>query len=109
MAFGKIVGFLAEALFRTAMASLERRNESADSSSDSMWAAVKLVHAEDLQQWDHFKEYREHSSISYADYRAGAERIRALKREISYMTTARFHSDPPRRRKGLRCNGLSII
>lgn len=62
---------------------IESPAEREDAASGSFWQAVKLVHADDLQKWGSFKEYSEHNSITYAEYREGVKRIKALKKQVN--------------------------
>jgi hypothetical protein len=44
--------------------------------------AVKLIHVEELQDWDSFKKYQDFQGISYKEYFANFDRIIKLKNDV---------------------------
>jgi hypothetical protein len=71
---------LSSALFE---AILSNQKEIEEPSPDSFWHAVKVIHADELQTWGSFKEYRDHNSMSYAEYWGGVNRIEGLKKRVA--------------------------
>jgi hypothetical protein len=57
--------------------------------SPDYWKAVKLIHAEELQTWQHFHKYQDFQGISYHDYFLGVKHIQELRTEVSEFISAK--------------------
>lgn len=53
------------------------------------WDAVKLVHADDLQEWDVFKRCQDFTGISYGQYRAEARQLKRRRKSVAPLLRAR--------------------
>jgi hypothetical protein len=52
------------------------------SKNDTYLNAVKLVHAEELQDWSSFKKYQDFQGISYTEYLLAFDHIMKLKKDV---------------------------
>lgn len=66
--------------------SLFTENLEHELASNPFLYAVKVIHVDDLKHWSSFKEYSEHASISFADYKIGAKKIKGLRDQVLWIT-----------------------
>ncbi|WP_128429344.1 hypothetical protein [Streptomyces cyaneus] len=53
------------------------------------WDCVKLVHADDLQTWTVFPRYQDIDTLTYGDYRVGAEALRKVRKRVAPLLKVR--------------------
>ncbi|MEV1174259.1 hypothetical protein [Nonomuraea sp. NPDC049784] len=52
------------------------------------WDGVKLIHCDDIQDWERFPRCQETPGITYLEYRLGAKRLKKLRKSVAGLLAA---------------------